>query len=170
MLEQVWEFRAAFQYALCLVLFLGSLWKGASPEKLLSGGSVAMIVADLVYHALVGGSVSYKDLEIGHAVQDIAFFLFTWVIALRANRTYPLWIAGAQLISVTSHLYRLTFVQIYPVVYAVMMRLPFYVNVLAMAAGLLAHVARTQRIGRYPSWRGSFDRFWETRRKPRPAV
>ena len=169
MLDQIWESRAAFQYAVCLVIFLASLWKGAEPEKLLSGGLVGMILADLAYHALVG-SVSYARLDIGHALQDFLFFGFTWAIALRANRTYPLWIAGAQLISVTSHLYRLAFVHIHPVVYAVMMRLPFYVNVVALIWGLQAHLSRTRRIGSYPSWRGSSGRFWESLPKPKPAV
>ncbi|GGZ09062.1 hypothetical protein [Novosphingobium colocasiae] len=168
MLDQIWVSRASFQYGLCVALFVVALIKGAMPEKLLSGALVGAIVADLLYHAVIG-STSYANLELGHATQDIVLFAISWAIALRANRVYPLWIAGAQLISVTSHVYRAAFEHIHPVVYAVMMRLPFYVNVLALLLGLTAHIRRTARIGKYPSWRGYSDRFWAPPPRPRPS-
>jgi len=54
MLEQLWMLRGNTQLIACGLLFALSLYRGAAPERWLSGALLAMPLLDLVYHAMWG--------------------------------------------------------------------------------------------------------------------
>lgn len=156
MLSLFWAIKADGQKILYVLFFLIALVRGAKPEKVMAGALLAMPVLDAIYHFSVGGSVEWRDVDLGHAAIDIAILPAFAVIALNANRVYPLWIGAAQIIAVLAHLYRAALEQIDQFAYAMMSIMPSYIQLLAMGAGLACHMSRHRRLGSYRSWRKSF--------------
>jgi hypothetical protein len=153
MLEQLWMLRGNTQLIACGLLFALSLYRGAAPERWLSGALLAMPLLDLVYHAIWGPPGPYDAIDIGHVVLDAALFAVVVAVALRANRVYPLWLGGVQIIALVAHFTRAALIKSAPLAYAIMNRVPFYIQITAIALGLACHWMRRRRLGRsYPSW------------------
>lgn len=170
MLELLWTNKFLVQYALFAILFILASAKGAGPERGCAGILLAMPVIDQVHHFAVGGSVYYDDVDIGHMAIDMLVFCALLPVALHANRVYPLWIGGAQIISLIAHLYRMSIAEIDRIAYDVMQIMPSYIQLVAMSLGLAFHVSRRKRLGSYPSWRRSFAPMPASSRKKSPAT
>lgn len=140
---------------LYLSLFLLSLAKGAAPERICTGMLLVLPVLDQLQHAIVGGSVIYHDVDLGHMLIDVLTFCSLLVVALHANRVYPLWMGAAQIIAVIAHLYRISYRDIDRFAYEEMQAMSAYIQVGAMSLGLWFHIVRRKRLGSYPSWRRS---------------
>lgn len=137
---------------LALVLFAVALRRGGSPERGLAG---ALLAASAV-EALCGGIDRFHRM---HAVDtcllalDTLLFAAIAAVALRANRVYPLWRGGVQIVVLSSHLARAALPDWTPTAYAAMNRMPFYVQAAVLALGLALHAARVRRFGAgYPGW------------------
>ncbi|WP_059150480.1 hypothetical protein [Novosphingobium barchaimii] len=152
----LWAIKDEVQFAAYLVLFLYSMVRGAAPERLLSGVLFAMLAFDKIHHALLGGSILWHHANLGHFVIDLLVMACTFVIALHANRVYPLWVAGVEIISVFGHIYRLGLEEINRFAYDMMVVMPSYIQLVAMTLGILFHTSRRRRLGSYPSWRHSW--------------
>lgn len=155
MLEMVWQARAWMQYVILILLFAIALWRGAAPEKWCAGLLFAMLPEEWLYLFLVSGNQTFHTVDIGHLLIDSFTFAGLFYVALHANRLYPLWLGGAQLIAMIGHFSRLAMVQIDPTAYAIMSRIPSYIEIVAMSLGLAFHELRRRRRGSYPSWRSS---------------
>ncbi|GFE72689.1 MULTISPECIES: hypothetical protein [Novosphingobium] len=151
-----WGARAYLQYGAYLLLFLVAWRRGGAPERILTGIMLGMIVVDRIYHLGRGTDLLvYHGVDVVHLAIDTSSLLGIGYVALQANRFYPLWIGGAQIIAFSSHFYRLGIVEIDKTAYQVMSIIPSYVQLLAMALGLAFHMRRQKRRGSYPSWRKS---------------
>lgn len=170
LLGALWLFRGSLQNVVCAILFVVAFVKGDAPERILASSLLATPIAVFTYRMVLGGVGVYQNVDLGLVAIDLALFAVIWWVALRANRIYPLWLGGAQLVSVLGHLYRFAIVKIQPMAYAVMIRMPFYVLLLAMSIGLAFHIARKRRIGSYPSWRASSVRSAAGQTRMTPAV
>lgn len=149
-----WGARAYVQYGLYLILFLLAWRRGDAPERVLAGIMLGMVVVDRIYHLGRGTDLLvYHGVDVVHLAIDTSSLLGIGYVALHANRFYPLWIGGAQIIAFSSHFYRLGLVEIQTTAYQVMSIIPSYVQLLAMALGLACHMRRQKRRGNYPSWR-----------------
>lgn len=168
MLEQLWAAKHLAQSALFILLFALALARGAAPERILAGTIPALLVYDHLYHAaLHGGSLLWRHTDMGHVLGDTTALAVTVVVALRANRVYPLWIGAAQVIAVSAHLYRFSMSEIDRFAYDMMQFLPSYIQLVAIALGLGFHMSRQKRLGSYPSWSRSSPR--TAARAPRPS-
>lgn len=156
MAEFLWESRVWLQYGACALLFLLSLRSGAMPERILSGLFVAMPISDALYHLAARGAIYLGTLNAGHFFIDAAAFAIAFAVALFANRIYPLWIAGVQLIALLSHFYKLVLGDFNLLAYQIMQTMPSYLQVVVLACGVIAHILRRKTMGSYPSWRTSF--------------
>lgn len=156
----LWAIKAEVEFAAFVVLLCLSLVRGAAPERILSGTLVSMFLLDRVYHAIVGGSIIWRHANFGHVAIDVLVLAIAFVVALHANRVYPLWIAGAQIIAMSGHLYRLVLEEINRYAYDMMTITPSYIELVAMALGIGFHMSRRRKQGSYPSWRRS----WPQRR------
>ncbi|WP_404480769.1 hypothetical protein [Novosphingobium sp. BL-52-GroH] len=150
-----WSWKGEAQFAAYALLFCLCLARGAAPERILSGVLLAMPAVDRLHHAVVGGSIVWRHADLGHVAIDAVVMACTFVVALHANRVYPLWIAGAQIISVFGHAYRLGLEEINRNAYDTMAVTPSYIQLVAMIAGIAFHMSRRRRLGSYPSWRRS---------------
>lgn len=156
MVSILWASRVWVQYGVCALLFLLSLRRGAMPERILTGLFVAMPITDALYHLAAHGAIFLGTINVGHFFIDLLAFAITFVVALHANRIYPLWIAGVQLIALLSHFYRLVLGDFELLAYQIMQTMPSYIQIVALAWGVLAHTSRRTKMGNYRSWRTSY--------------
>ena len=77
------------------------------------------------------------------------------LIAVNANRNYPLWIAGFQLVSVVAHVVQSLIDTVSPLAFAVLVIGPSYGALVVLAAGFFRHIQRERRFGPYREWRMS---------------
>ena len=166
MLELVWQARAWGQYAILVLLLAVALRRGDAPEKWCAGALFAMVPEEWLYLFLVNGRQVYRTVDLGHLSIDLITFAILFVVALRANRVYPLWLGGAQMIALAAHFSRLAMGQIDGMAYAIMSRMPSYIEIVAMSLGLLFHEYRRTKPDSYPSWRTSFGPSRPTVRMP----
>lgn len=155
MAEWLWAVRPYAQYAYGALLLLAALHRGAAPERILAATLAGMLGVDQLHHALVGGSILWRNANMGHIVIDCAVFAVVVPVALQANRVYPLWIGAAQIIALLAHAYRLSLTEINRFAYDMMAVIPSYIQLAAMTLGLGFHMWRRRKPGSYPSWRSS---------------
>ncbi|PNU05337.1 hypothetical protein [Novosphingobium guangzhouense] len=153
-MEMVWFYKDKIQLACFALLFLFCLVRRLpAPECILAGLLFAMGPVDRLYHLAVGGAVLWHRANLGHLCIDALAMGCFFVIALKANRVYPLWIAGAQIIAMSGHFYRLALTEINTFAYDVMAITPSYIQLVALLLGVVFHMSRRKRLGSYPSWR-----------------
>lgn len=156
MFDLILEYRDEAQRLLALAVCVSSLRWGGGPERALA--LTWLILFELIQSGLslgFGTSYARAGIPLEFVVVDAcAGILFVW-IALQANRTYPLWIAGFQLVALLAHLARELASPISPISYAIMAIGPSYFQIALLAGGLIAHVRRKRRFGDYRDWRMS---------------
>ena len=147
-------YRADLQYIASFVLGL-AMWRwGAGPER----GMAILFTGVLILPAAVSRfSLSapllfsnYGSVYIG---LDVVALLGFAAIALNANRNYPLWVAGFQIVAVGSHVVSGLVDSVSPIAYMVLVVGPSYCQLVLLAVGLLRHRARVRRHGPYRDWR-----------------
>ncbi len=125
-----------------------------APERWLIGTFLATMVAPIYVVRWIG--LAYWHTQTAATailmIDVLAAALFI-AIALRANRNYPLWIAGFQLVAVGAHLVRGVSDDISPLAIAMLTIGPSYCQLLVMLGGFLRHVLRERRFGSYRAWR-----------------
>jgi hypothetical protein len=127
-------------------------WRfGGPPERFAAAAIMIGLMADAAYHLEFGPS-GFDKVDPVHLVLDSAeLAAMTW-LALKANRTWPLWAAALQVICMSGHVA----VTIEPGMrraYWAITQLPQYGQLAALLLGTIAHRRRLRRIGEYRSWR-----------------
>lgn len=148
----------AFEVVLAVTLVFAAAFvavaRGGPPERLAAAIIVCWIIADVSYHVAFGPS-GFDQVDPVHLVLDGGELVAILWLALRANRMWPLWAAGAQLICVSGHIAVLVSPEGMRRAYWAMTQLPPYIQLTALVLGAAAHARRQQRIGPYRSWRFS---------------
>jgi hypothetical protein len=137
---------------LLMVVVLFAFRKGEEPERLVGVILLAAFLLDLGNHA-VFGDPAWFAINPGHVVIDTWTFASLLWVALRANRGWPLWASAAQVIVIMAHIAKLWDPGIVRKAYWAMTQMPLILQLVILALGTLAHVARARRIGWYHSWR-----------------
>lgn len=162
LLELFNAYRVPAQH-LSSILLAAAIWRwGGAPERWLIAIFLATMVVPIYPARWLG--VQYIEIgsgaALGFALDLLAAVLFVGV-ALQANRNYPLWIAGFQLVAVGAHLVRSLIDGISPFAIAVLVIGPSYCQLLLIFGGFLRHMARERRFGAYREWRaGSAGLQW----------
>jgi hypothetical protein len=135
--------------------FLAALSWGAAPERICAGAFVFNILADRLYHELVGRSTVYETVDLGHLIIGLVMLAAFFGVAFWANRTYPLWVAALQILVVLSHFAREASAGVGPLAYATLTYGPSILQISIVVLGLSLHHRRVRTTGPYPSWRSS---------------
>ena len=139
------------------VLLIGScgyaIWKGGAPERVVGASLAAAYIATLMTYSEL--SVRFVEVEVGTMVVDLALLLALVAVALRADRGWPLLLAGLHLSSVGAHIVKLLDVDMIRVTYALMIAIWSYPMLIALAIGTRRHQLRLKRQG--------YDRAWSLR-------
>ena len=148
------EFRGEIQLLLFVLVCLAAFRWGGRPERIIAVvWIIAVEVIDRLYHVIWTIPYQLNHVDLFHAILDGTVFISLLLVALNANRFYPLWIAAFQLLSVTAHVARELADAISPVAYAVMVVAPSWGILLSLIFGLIAHVRRERKYGAYRDWR-----------------
>lgn len=135
--------------AVTIALF--SAIQGGHPERWASAIIVGGIVLDLIIQATIGHR-SFEHFDISRLSIDLVQFTALLIIALRANRNYPLGLAAAQLLAIVGNLAALFHRDGWNEAYWAMTQMPILLQLSILAGGLWAHRRRVSRIGNYNSW------------------
>lgn len=151
------EFRPFVQTGLFAAIAIYALLQCDWPEKATSLVFVGAILLDELHHAVFPAG-SYHQVNVGHLVIDAIMLLALIQLAMRANRIYPLWLLAAQLIATAMHLERGLLSTIHPFAYWTLSRLPSYLQLIALLAGVMAYRLRVNRGLRVKPWRTNSKR------------
>ncbi len=154
MLDLLNLYRTDAQHIASVLLAL-AIWRwGAAPERWLIAVFIATMVAPIHLFRLFGlGNPAfgpYAWLWIGI---DLFATLAFIVIALNANRNYPMWIAGLQLVAINAHTVRDMGDAVSPLAYVILATVPSYCQLALIFGGFVRHLRRERRFGAYRDWR-----------------
>lgn len=153
--------------ALLIVCCAFAFWAGGGPERV----GAAIYGVSVVFTILFASAapVRWHSVEVGVLIVDVLVFLAFVVLALRANRFWPIWVSSLLGLGVLGHLARWLGPDVVPWAYAVMLSLWSYPIVALVALGTWSHQRRLTRHGADPSW-SSFSRRSATGRPAGPTA
>jgi hypothetical protein len=141
-----------------LLLFLATgliaLRFGGAPERIGAVIVLTWALSDVLYHTFLG-RIEVASVDVGHFVIDGTVLVAVIWLALRADRLWPLWAAGAQLICFTGHLIALIEADNVRRAYWAMTQTPQYVQLGALLIGTYRHARRKRRDGIDIAWRAA---------------
>lgn len=130
--------------------------RGGGPE--LVGGTIIGLGSLLTFAALLFSMADlYGSIEIGVFVVDVAALLAFLVLALRADRLWPLCVTALQIIGTAGHAVKLVDPQILPSAYAFALRFWGYPMMILLVLGAWNHQKRLAKNGVDRSWSNSSD-------------
>lgn len=136
-------------------------WRGGPPERI--GAAILTVGSLLTFAALLSERAAvYRSLEVGVFLVDVATFLAFLVLALRADRLWPLCITALQIVGTAGHAVKLVDPQVLPYAYAFALRLWGYPMILLLVVGTWNHQKRLAKFGVDKSWSNFSDR-WDRR-------
>lgn len=153
-------YRAPAQHLTSLLL-AAAIWRwGGGPERwLISIFLGAMVLPVYVFELLgVRGAIEVGPYAPLVTLIDMCAAILFVCVALNANRNYPLWVAGFQLVAVGGHLVRSLVDSVSPLAVALLVVGPAYCQLLLLLVGFLRHVQRERRFGQYREWRPTAPR------------
>lgn len=136
----------ALLFVCCLYAFVA----GGAPERL---GAAAYGLACVASHVVVSApAIQFRSVEKGVFVVDVLVFVAFIILALRANRFWPIWVSALLGLGVLAHLARWTGPSAVPWAYQVIMSIWSYPILAIIAIGTFNHRRRLVRTGADPSW------------------
>ena len=134
-----------------LVISIGfAVWQGGSPERWGAAVVSAMLLTQLAGRTSIPRRFDAVDLA-GFGV-DLLGFVGMTVIALHADRKWPLWTAALQLLCCLVHLVRIFSIKVEPFVYGTMKTVPTFLVLIILIVATVCHLRRVRRNGHDPSW------------------
>ena len=130
-----------------------AMWKGGAPERLTAAVLVAMTLVQVTAHRVI--PLRFDEVDVPAMIVDLWAAVGLTVIALYADRTWPLWTAALQLLSSMSHLIRISSDEIEMLVYGWVKSLPTFGVLLILILGTTLHRRRIRQHGSDRSWRMS---------------
>ena len=132
--------------ACCAYAFIG----GGAPERI--GAAIFLIGSVLTYVALETSPIDFRGVEVGVFIIDVVVFAAFVLLALRANRYWPLWMSALLGLGVVGHLAMLLHPRVIPWAYAVVLSIWSYPILALIALGTRDHQRRLRANGADPSW------------------
>lgn len=134
-----------------------ALWRGGAPERIIGAALALAFVATVLSYSEL--PVRFVGVETGILIVDFILLTVLVAVALRADRGWPLLLAGLHLSSVGAHLLKYLDVNMIRVTYAIMIGGWSYPMLIALAIGTRRHQLRLRRQGYDLAWsiRGTPD-------------
>lgn len=149
-------YRVAAQH-LFAILLAAAIWRwGGGPERWLAAIFIASMVVPVYPIRWVWDVTGSYDTytQAWFVIDVIAAGLFV-AVALNANRNYPLWIAGFQVVALVAYVVQALVEAVSPLASAILIIGPSYCILLVLGAGFVRHLVRLRRFGPYRDWRES---------------
>lgn len=153
MFTAIWQYQAGVLIALTMAAALFAWQRGAGPERACAGVLAAMVLEGLLTRFTGSMPLTEGQIDGGQLLTDLAATGGLALVALRANRLYPLALAALHLVVLSAHLVRGLSPGLAAEAHAIMSGVPRWLEVLVLIAGIAAHRRRLRRIGPYRNWR-----------------
>ena len=142
--------RIAIFVALLILTCGYALWRGGAPERVVA---MALLTATIA-SAMVRADVDHRfvEMETGLLIVDGLLLIVLVVVASRADRGWPLLVAGFHLVTVSAHVIKLVETAMIPVAYALLIALWSYPMLIALGIGTWRHHCRIRRHGADRDW------------------
>ena len=138
-------------YVLLVLCWIYALFKGGLPERL--GAAILVVGSTLSVAAMASRPYTrFGAVEIGVFLIDLVCLLTFLILALRAERYWPLWITALQLIGTAAHAVKLADPALIWKAYAFALAFWSYPMLLLIALGTYRHQQRLARFGADRSW------------------
>lgn len=132
-------------------------WRGGPPERV--GASIFLAAVVLTRIAVSGAATRYSSVEAGILIVDIATLAALVVLALTANRLWPLWVTALQAIGAAGHAVKLANPDVIRWAYAFALAFWSYPMLFLLALGTWNHQKRLAKHGVDKSWSTSSGRW-----------
>lgn len=154
-----WSAQAVVNSTVFLVLLLAScfyaLWRGGPPERI--GAVIYLLAAFATLMAVFGAAGRYNSVEPGILIIDGVMLAALLILALRAERFWPIWATGLHAVAMAGHAVKLMEPEVIRWAYAFALAFWSYPMLLVLVLGTRRHQARLKQNGADPSWSNSFD-------------
>ncbi len=130
-------------------------WFGRAPERSIAVAMSAILSLDPLFQSFYAAAPDPASFQPGYALRDGLLLLAMTATALRANRLYPIVMAGAALVAALTHWLRWLALFEGQFSYVVLTTAPSFVTIAAFWIGLVFHIRRERRVGAYPDWLSS---------------
>jgi hypothetical protein len=129
---------------------LYALWKGGAPERM---GAAILGLGTVLSRVFVSGrQTNYQSVETGILAIDILCLAAFVILALRAERFWPLWVAALMLLTVLAHVAKFVDPEMLLRAYAFLAIVWSYPAVLVMIVGTWRHQRRLSYFGDDRAW------------------
>jgi hypothetical protein len=147
-------------YYFIALLAIGSLYAfvaGGAPERI---GAALYLAGSEATHLFLATHVGHRwlQVEFGVFIVDVVTLLAFVLLALRANRFWPIWVSALLGIGVLGHLARLAGPDILWYAYVFVSSIWSYPILAIMALGTFNHQRRMRLNGSDPPWSKPFAR------------
>ena len=149
------DYRLIAQDVLAFSLIAAAFLWGGGPERAVAATWLIVFEIGGRIRRNFVDNLQLADIDVFLASADLIAGASWIMIALYANRSYTLWIAGLQVLAMAAHLARGIAEAISPIAYLTMVAVPGWFQLFFLAGGLLLHVRRRKRSGDYRDWRFS---------------
>jgi hypothetical protein len=141
-----------FAFTAAFIACLGyAIYAGGKPERT---AMLAQLVAFLLSLAAISfGSIPVRGLPIGLALVDFALALALSLLAMKANRLWPIVLAGMQVATIFAHFARLMAFPLPAAGYIIFVQFWSWPMLMVTAVGIYKHQSRTRNFGEEPDWK-----------------
>ena len=137
-------------FSLVFVCWLYAMLRGGAPEQV--GVTILGVGSILTVLVVSGPSSRFGSVEVGIFLVDVAALVAFLILALRAERFWPLWITALQAIGTAGHAVKLLDPAVMRWGYAFALAVWSYPMLLLLVLGTWNHRKRLIRFGADPSW------------------
>ena len=151
---------AQIYFAILATCCLYAGFKGGGPERI---GAAIFVVASILSAVVVSRpSARFGSLEVGVFAVDATMLVALLVLALRAERFWPLWAIALHLIETAGHAVKAIDPSVIPKAYAFVLAFWSYPMLALLVLGTWNHQRRLARNGVDKSW-STFSGHWDRR-------
>ncbi|MDK2768465.1 MAG: hypothetical protein KYX69_12195 [Sphingomonas sp.] len=127
-----------------------AVWKGGAPERIAAGLYWTAWLATLLANPVAMNR--WRTIEIGYLLIDLCLLVALTLLALRANRHWPMAAASLQLIIVIGHFAKALDPTLLGSAYAIMSVFWPYLQLIILAVGTRVYWRRVRIQGAAASW------------------
>ncbi len=141
----------AYLYLILLIWTVGyAWWRGGAPERLVASLIAAAVVASAI--ALSFSQRVFGSKEVGLFAVDLTLCVAVVLVALHAERFWPLWLSALLILSVLLQLAIWYAPHYYRVIYLILHALSAYPTLILVMLGTVRHRYRKTHLGFDPPW------------------
>lgn len=145
--------QSAVYFSLVFACWMYAMLRGGAPERI--GITILAVGSVLTVVAVSAPARRFGSVEIGIFLVDVAALVGFLILAMRAERLWPLWVTSLQAIGTTAHAVKLVDPEIIRWAYAFALAFWSYPMLFLLVLGTWNHQRRLAKFGVDKSWSNS---------------